>query len=413
MMIYELKQMSLQTNILTLSLTLCVVALAASSCGVVYDDYPTPDAPGDNNSSNTATEVKLSFRLAMNDKAAPPVLASRTDGSYENWGEGISGEFPDWDPGDDYDNTIDPRSLRVTIVNNEGDLAATITSLIAIRDKDNKNNYTFEGTVTGKDVSLESGKQYKIVITANSPDVETPAAGFFNAAFDEWTYSWANTEAGPAQTIPMYGLVTKTLDFTPGYRNEIGTIHLLRAAAKVDVALAAESQALSEYEIVSVAIDRRNAGGFTVPGGVDLTTGATESISIDDSFREYTVAATDGLDFYPVVENGTEKFRIYIPEWDNTTDPDTRATIAVTVRPRGEEDAETTTFEGDRGIRFKKYTDDAYPADAPTGTFYNVIRNHYYKFDIQNIIITPEEDHLRFRVTIADMEKGGDWTYEY
>lgn len=407
--------MSLQTNILSLSLTLCVVALAASSCGVIYDDDPTPDAPGENiNNGNTATEVKLSFKLAMNEKDAPPVLASRAGDSYENWGEGISGEFPDWDPGDDYDNTINPRSLRVTLVDAAtGDLAATITSLVAIRDKDNKNNYTFEGVVTGSDATLTSGENYKIVVTANAPDTETPATGFFNASIDEWTYSWSNTAAGPAQTIPMYGLVTKTLDFTPGYRNELGTIHLLRAAAKVDVTLAAESQALSDYEIVSVAIDRRNAGGFTVPGGVDINTGATESIRIGESFRGYATAATDGLDFYPVDENGTDKFRIYIPEWDNTTSDDTRATISVTVRPRGEEDAETITFEGDRGIQFKKYTDDAYPANSPTGTFYNVIRNHYYKFDIQNINITPEEDHLRFRVTIADMEKGGDWTYEY
>lgn len=407
--------MSLQTNILSLSLTLCVVALAASSCGVIYDDDPTPDAPGDNsNNSNTATEVKLSFKLAMNEKDAPPVLASRAGDSYENWGEGISGEFPDWDPGDDYDNTINPRSLRVTLVDAAtGNLAATITSLVAIRDKDNKNNYTFEGVVTGSDATLTSGENYKIVVTANAPDTETPASGYFDTAYDNWTYSWSNTAAGPAQTIPMYGLVTKTLDFTPGYRNEIGTIHLLRAAAKVDVTLAAESQALSDFEIVSVAIDRRNAGGYTVPGGVDINTGATESIRIGESFRGYATAATDGLDFYPVDENGTDKFRIYIPEWDNTTSADTRATISVTVRPRGEEDAETITFEGDRGIQFKKYTDDAYPANSPTGTFYNVIRNHYYKFDIHNINITPEEDHLRFRVTIADMEKGGDWIYEY
>lgn len=396
--------MSLQANILTLSLTLCVVALAASSCGAIYDDDPAPD-------NGSATAVMLSFRLAMNDKAAPPVLASRANDPFGNWGAGISGDFPDWDPGDDYDNTIDPRSLRVTIVNAAtGDLAATITSLVAIRDKDNKNNYTFEGTVTGTPESLASGRQYKIVVTANAPDIETPATGFFAASIDNWTYQWVNTEtAGPAQTIPMYGLLTKELDFTPGHRNELGEIHLLRAAAKVDVALV--ETALSNYEITAVAIDRRNARGYTVPRDVTLATADTKSISIDNSFRQYSRAANDGFAFYPVAADGS-RFRIYIPEWDNTTSADNRATIAVTVRPRGDQNAKTTTFEGERGIRFKKYTDSAYPVNSPIGTDYNIIRNHYYKFDIQNIKITPEEDHLRFRVTIADMEKGGDWTYE-
>lgn len=400
--------MSLQTNILTLSLTLYVVALAASSCGAIYDDDPAPD-------NGSATAVMLSFRLAMNDKAAPPVLASRANGSTGNWSDGIAGEFPEWDPGDDYDNTIDPRSLRVTIVNAAtGDLAATITSLIAIRDQDNRNNYTFEGTVTGEAESLNSNESYKIVVTANAPDIVTPATEFFAASITDWTYEWVNTAEGPAQTIPMYGLVTQTLDFTPGHRNELGDIHLLRAAAKVDVTLADNSQVLSDYEITAVTIDRRNAGGHTVPGAVDLATPATESINIDNSFRGYTTVAADGLDFYTVVENDKKIFRIYIPEWDNTSSTATPATIAVTVRPLGSgDDGETTTFDGERGIKFKKYTEDAYPAGKPVDTPYNIIRNHYYKFDIQNIKITPEEDHLRFRVTIADMEKGGDWTYEY
>lgn len=402
--------MSLQTNILTLSLTLCVVSLVASSCGAVYDDGPAPDTGGDTGSS--ATAVMLSFRLAMNDKGAPPVLASRADSNTGYWSDGIAGEFPDWDPGDDYDNTIDPRSLRVTIVKADGDLAATITSLIAIRDKNDKNNYTFEGTVTGDAASLVSGQQYKIIVTANAPDTETLPTGFFDSSVDNWTYQWVNTPEGPSQTIPMYGLVTTTLNFAPGSRNDIGDIHLLRAAAKVDVTLI--DTALSDYEITAVTIDRRNARGYTVPGGVTLATTETKAVSIDGSFRGHTDAATiDGCDFYTIVQNDKEIFRIYVPEWDNTTSADDRATIAVTVRPRGDENAEPTTFEGERGIQFKKYTSGAYPENAPVDTYYNIIRNHYYKFDIQGIKITPEEDHLRFRVTIADMEKGGDWTYEY
>lgn len=402
--------MSLQTNILTLSLTLCIVALTESSCGAIYDEGPAHDNVG---GPDSATSVRLSFRLAMNGQAAPPVLASRADDSTGNWSDGISGEFHDWDPGDDYDNTIDPRSLRVTIVNAAtGDLAATITSLVAIRDNDNKNNYTFEGIVTGETESLVSNLSYKIIVTANAPDIATTATLFFDSTIDRWTYSWHNTAAGPAQTIPMYGLVTKALDFTPGHRNQLGEIHLLRAAAKIDVSLAENSAALRDYEITSVSIDYRNAGGFTVPGGVTLNSTDTGSIDIDRTFRGYSTAATDGMTFYPV-STDSSRFRIYIPEWDNVSSTATPATIAVSIRPRGEDNAEITIFEGERGIKFKKYTDGAYPPGSPVGTPYDIIRNHYYQFDIQNITITPEEDHLRFRVTIADMEKGGDWTYEY
>ena len=419
----------MNSNIFTYFVTAvgCAVALMLTSCGADVLDAPVPGVGDGDGTTVERGSVHIAFRLAMNDRLAGPVLASRATG-----GDGTVWEPGTYDPsdiGDLYDNTLDPGSLRVVIVDRNGNLAGALTSLIYVRIPSETgetllNEYYFEGTVTGTSATLVPG-DYTIVVTANTPDYTTPDNNFFAISKTDWTYTWFSAADGsrnPTQShIPMYGLLKVHLTMEPGKRQDIDTIHLLRSLAKVDVLLSGDE--VSDFELVEVSIDRANSAGYVVPGGAEVTTTATTALNIDGTFRG-GITPVASLPQSGLVEDGPAGIpfvmaednrlaRIYIPEWDNLTATDDAATISVTVR---DADGEMYTFTGSgdsrRGIAFKKYAEGAYPAGAPVGTGYNVIRNHYYRFEITGIT-TSGEDHLRFKVTIEDMEKGGDWTYEY
>ena len=66
----------------------------------------------------------------------------------------------------------------------------------------------------------------------------------------------------------------------------------------------------------------------------------------------------------------------------------------------------TTSIEPADQIHFVEYV-----SGQPTGTAYDIRRNHNYVFEINNIL--TEVDGLKFLVTIKDLEDGGSYGFVY
>lgn len=411
-------------NILS-RLTAAALLIGLASCSAIYDDAPeAPDAgkPGDDGKGL----VHVAFRLAMNDKGEGPVIGARADasdvGNGPNW---IPDTYRPDDEGDAYDNTIDPTSLRVMLLNSSKQPAGVITDLKfkEIYTGSAAKEYEFTGTVTGEQSTLIPGQDYHIIISANAPDfVSNNPWSFLSDLVGNWLFNWSNLDGTPhaeRKYIPMFGILKSKLNLIPSeVPQNLGTIYLLRSLAKIDVLL--DGEAAEGFDIVKVSLDKANSKGCVTPGGINPWGGelpaTTTALNINESFNINNSAITfpssgtehpAGSEFQ--ISEDKKLSRLYTPEVGDDWNANS---ISITVRDK--ETGMNYVFTGNRskqkGIFFKKYSDN--PNDYPIGENkdkpYKIIRNHYYKFTVTQVKVGL----LRFKVTIKDMEKGGDWEYE-
>ena len=136
-------------------------------------------------------------------------------------------------------------------------------------------------------------------------------------------------------------------------------IYLLRAMAKVRVDMRSDMASYG-YSIGSMHINNYNTQGYCLPKNYN-SANKTQDIRFDNSLnvlnsREASIGLTDGK-------------AIYIPEYDNTSTGATPSTITVDLNRNGK-------HEGTYTLEFRNYDTDG----KPTGTPYDIQRNHYYTF---------------------------------
>lgn len=311
------------------------------------------------------SQVNVTFTLA---------LSGQNTGSRATWGEGYNPS----EEGDDYDNKIDVNGLQVVMYaageNNTTNYINKVEQILISHDNANKNIYHFTGSLTIDKAKLK--EQIKIMVFANcNTNIESET----DLASLEYSY---NTNG-----IPMWGVATYTnLQFLPGKTEDLGTIDMLRAMAKVEVTLGekliAENTSLSD-----VTLDKYNIKGFTLPFGfktVEITKSLdTENVlNVNSSFTNSSLAFTGN--------ESKISYSIYIPEYKNTGEGFTPAQMKLTLN-----DKEYT-------LDFKDYT---------TGKAFDIIRNHYYQFNI--IGVKNGKLDLTIQYQVSDWDDKGNHNIEF
>lgn len=273
-------------------------------------------------------------------------------------------------PGVGWENKID--DLQILIYDANNNYVGKVEDLIQLLDG------RYSGTLSS-DAEWTGNTNYKIMAFANCPSIDNPSN------ISTLDYTRANVSY-----IPMWGVTTTTFDLTPGESDDIGSIDLLRAMAKVEVNFAESFP--SDYEIGAITISPYNTQGYCLPAGYESveTTGALdrEEAGTAYSFNPLASASTSSLTF--TGENG--KYYIYLPEYENSTDA---AKIQVTVN--GE------TYE----LEFKDYENGA----PKEGTQYDIVRNHIYRYTITGV--DDGELKLEYRVLLWDkVESAIGWNPE-
>lgn len=278
------------------------------------------------------------------------------------------------------ENKIDPGRLQVLLYATDGTLIGKVTQLSHVQDATATNLYHFTGNVAFAADRLTDDKlSAKIVVLANAADYEPVAGSTLADMGTALTYNRTDTGDG----IPMWGVKeVSALTLTPGQLNDIGTIHLLRAMAKITVTVARDADTAN---ITSVSLNRYNKGGYVAPKDAAAYSD-TKDISISGCFNPLAGEETSALPFTPSADRKT--WTLYVPEFENSADR--QALINV----------ETKTL-GVKPIYLKNYdtaTGEPATGDNPDK---DLIRNTVYQYNIRAIA----EKKLFIQLSIADWEQ--------
>lgn len=376
------------------SLSLLVGVLTLGSC-VNDDDVCLPDG-----------KTQVIFSLVLQDN-----IQGTTRAPGDTWGE--PADPTDRISGSDLDNKIDLEGLQILVFDSDeaGAFKGTLKDL-SYTPKDVTTDlyeyikYEYVGTAPS---DISAGTSYKFVVLANCSQI----GNNISKLSDLETLAFTLPDSGNPEYIPMWGVNTATLDLVAGARQNIGTIGLLRAMAKVNIKL--EQAVINNgYTIKDVTVTRYNKSGYTLPTGAETAT-ATENLNLDASIHVNPSAAESKT----FEANNVTDFSFYLTEYDNWTTADTDARLVVTltkteVKDNGDGTTTTVTTDNtftDYPIQFRDYVkdgDDKGTVDA-NGTKYNIIRNHIYRFNIFNV---TDDGPLYVVPTIADWKDAPELTYD-
>lgn len=296
-----------------------------------------------------SSKAQVVFSIAMDS----PIARSRANQSW--------GSYDPTDEGTPKDNHIDINQFVVKM-----EIQGTeyhLSDIIKWKAEGEKNVYQFVGIVNGINKKTDVYGA-KISVFANMGKDE-------ESLITEFPYSVEN--------IPMWGVRKIGLNednehpyLAPGTRVDLGSIGLLRAMAKMEVALTPDMAA--DYELKEVSLNKFNGTGYCLPKGYgaasntqDMSTTGVFNPLDDDSqalltFKKETYETKDGTT--------KTSYIVYLPEVDNK---DNSLEVTVKLLPKNASD-ETALETGTFAVM--DYTDEALPVAI------DIIRNHWYQYEI-------------------------------
>lgn len=297
-----------------------------------------------------------------------------------SWGE----EYPS-EVGVPFDFRIKPEELRMVVFTADGTRLGQVNDIYYWPINEEHTEFQFMGKLPAEFVNHVNASgatnPYRFMVLANCGD---------NTSGEQYiTYSQAQLDPAKMESaIPMWGV--KESGVTPlinGRNLDLGTISLLRAAAKVEVKLCDELKD-KETEITAATLKYYNQTGYVAPAGWSQVTD-TKSLDQENCIRVYRHAAVN-MPFVKDEDSGD--YYIYITEYDNINYSAERNKISLEFNVGGEIKA----FED--AISFCQYRD----GKPVEGSHYSIVRNHIYEFEILSIAGSSLE--LEYHVA--------DWTSE-
>lgn len=333
-------------------LPLALVFLLAGCTNGGEDLCPDPDE---------GTASYMMFRIvapkAMVTKAVSRAVPDTDDALY--WGDAYLPET-----GSAFDNALLRDEFNVFITRNDGTPITKLRDLICFETAVGTDNvvFSFSGEIPQGDVeTLKTNGNAKIHITAN--------CGSDISLADGLSFSHAGQPSATFTAIPMWGV--KSFNFTtlqPG-QNDAGEIWLLRAMAKVEIVIGTSSGDEPNLitALTSASVANANTQGYVLPQEW-LTVTDTKTLSFENSLRALSsVGEISGMT--PADDKTTDKIVFYLPE---TANPEGKTTITLNY---------ATELKGNESrngvIKFGKYEN-----GTATGTHYDIVRNHLYRFEV-------------------------------
>lgn len=380
---------------------ICAILLTTVlfSCSSDDDRLETPG--GD------AAEVYVSVTLAMNKGEATRASASPSD----------------MEKGQSYDDAIEYGDVELYVFDNDNNFVEKVAIFIAGPN-------VWQGSLSNiSQEAVKNGDYFHIMALCNHKGALkttcAPTEGVTLDAFieqlsftgytSEFTRNLTKKDAqGNAVSsssdacIPMWGI--KSIQFSPsGTMTNVGTIDILRALAKVRIALGGEAKT-KNFQLKGASLNVANPNGYlaaqahdgsqqayiteTRSGGNGYTTNwnYVENGTTDDnqdgiiypSIVSSTSTISEGLNFSKVTENGNEYYVIYIPEYNHFDDGDeevqTPATIELTIA-----DEAGNLVKDSKDQNYKLHFADYSNGKSPNAPQWDIIRNDIYDYTITKI----------------------------
>ncbi len=412
---------------------IALMALAAASCSSQGEEPDGPTPGGD----HSGEEVSLRLYLSLGN---PSASRAPSDGDY--------------DPGSGYENYID---LDETGPTGKGDFFVAVynpdNSLVFIADDPvlhpvsgtaSSKTYLLDFPVKKEDFDKMTGtattKSFKILLLANwnrnyptEAEMRATSLGNLFSSSDRFAISYqpGGTGTSPVYPGPVLTKADKTALFGVKEYNNVefynwqatpleGTLHLIRALAKIDVYLSEETAQTCTLDYVRLT--RGGMKAAPAPFGV-----VKESDYVKGSYAaDYTplpsipTANVFGGDI-PLTADDDGHYIIYVPEFANlqgTTAalPDNqRMRMKVKLSPKPGNPSSSDQFK-ETIIDFAYYRMDPetklseIDTSKGTGGFYNIMRNYWYKFELNRVAsdLAPTVDVLPYGIVELEPDFGLD-----
>ncbi len=339
-------------------ITALVATLLALSLGACSDtgNGEEPEIP--------ATWYNAGFYLTVGEEYA----ASRTPSG-------------DYDPGSGYENYIDLDTVQVHLYDLAGNYCGPVIEFTVTPLGESVGGKRYK--LTGKTkVDISSGK-FKVVVLANWPGY--PEGYTFSQLWKQ-SFTFDPTEPLSAtNTIPLYGVKDVSLPVVdPGITANFGTIHLLRAIAKIEVII---DDPEDFWYIKTLRLNNYNTIGYCAPQVMSQSEYVKDSWNQDYVGRAFVpeeAGRQTDLDFKKIADRATsadrrDHYLLYVPEYYNTHSDVPQAQICV-------EFENSTT--GERSFTFK---------NPVTQNTMDIMRNLWYKITIRK---KDENSNVSFEVDV-------------
>ena len=338
-------------------LTIVLAALLLGACNSIMDDEVCADQP-----STTATPVQIGFTLTTGSVSPRAIPEEEEAGTgYENYID------------------VEGKDFRILLFDANNDTYLTTFEPTSIRPADNSQypqTYYVEGELD------QTYSNFKLVVLANWGESTYPTnlvegtttiENVCTTSASTFSYTAPFTPSA-TQKIPMYGVKTCNTTLRPDLLTDLGQVDLLRAMAKIEVTCSAD-----EFKLSEVKLHRYNTKGYCAPTGIYDDTKKDWEYDEDEVCKHEVHIPADALTESDLVFTKTENgFIAYVPEFDNN--PAERNYIEVTLQ---HEDGSEVTLNSDPYIYFCEY--DTETGTPTNNTDFNIVRNHWYKYDITSV----------------------------
>lgn len=302
-------------------------------CFASCSNDESPSEPG---------SVRVVFRLYV--PGATTTTETRADGHEEE--------------GETWESFINLDQLHIVLYAKDGKSIGGLES-VKLVPTSNPNVYDVTGSILINRLNLNNGKfDGQIMVYANIDGVKD-ADDFSEANVNKLSFI-ANTGK---HDIPMWGVKQLNVGMEAGNQTRIGTINLMRAEAKVKVFLRNDMEAY--YELTDVFLSEANAQGYCLPQYSNV-------LRINDVQElEHDAYAHFLMNDQKLTDIDMLNKAIYIPEYENKNNS-TPTVIHLSLRDK--RDGKMRDFT----LPFVLYDDQG----APTREAMDIVRNHYYKFEV-------------------------------
>lgn len=319
---------------------LCMVCF--TSCN---NDEPSSD-PG---------SVRVVFRLYV----PTTTTGTRADGHEEEKGE-------------NWESSINLDRFHIVLYAKDGKSIGGLEN-VKLVPTSNPNVYDVTGSILVSRLNLVNGKfNGKIMVYANIDGVKD-ADDFSEANVNKLSFT-ANTGK---HDIPMWGVKQLDVGMDAGNQTSIGSINLMRAEAKVKVFLRSDMEIY--YELTDVSLSEANAQGYCLPQYKNV-------LHINDVQElEHDAYAHFLMNNQKLTDIDMLNKAIYIPEYENK---DNSNPTVIHLSLMDKRDGKMRDFT----LPFVQYDEQG----APTQEAMDIVRNHYYKFEVY----LNQDDMLSVRLVV-------------
>ena len=348
---------------------LLVAMLALSSC--IMDDGSGDVAP------DTDAGVQVGLHISL---GTPAGAAKVPAGNYDDATATAYENFID----------IENGGYRVLFFDMDNRYLATFEpQKFTALGSDRLTSKTYE--VTGK-VDADMPSNFKVVVLANWPSYPqnlvrgvTTVADICSADNARFSYH-SIYQLSPSELIPMYGIKEcKNVTLRDKIIVPLGTVHLLRAMAKVEV-LGTEGP----WTIEEVKLHNYNGFGYCAPADVfNEADYVRYDYALDFNTNIHIPTGAFMQSALSLGEVASGHFVIYVPEYQNTLNGigiGNKATLGIRFKERTDKEY---------AVDFKYYQSPS--ADVTEGTPFDIRRNYDYRFVVNKL---EEEAELNLNVDV-------------